>query len=160
MKTHATRTRSAETNPIGKRLAAGLAAVVLFGLPVVPAESHHSFAMYDQSIERTFTGKLVRFIIGANHSQFIFNVVDEGGNVVTGDDGNLLQWGVETGPASTLARQGITVESFPIDTIFTTTLNPLRDGRNFGAMRGGIIMCGVTMPAGGCTAETGESYGN
>jgi hypothetical protein len=138
---------------------AAIAAIALVGSVAVPALSHHSFAMYDQSIERTYTGKLVRFIIGANHSQFIFDVVDQGGNVMMGDGGNPVQWGVETGPASTLARQGITVESFPIGTIFTVSLNPLRDGRNFGAMRGSLILCGMTMPAGGCTAQTGKSFG-
>jgi hypothetical protein len=116
--------------------------------------------MYDQTVERTMTGQLVRYIIGANHSQFIFDLVDENGDVMVGDDGKPVQWGVETGPAVSIARQGITTERFKIGTIFSVTLNPLRDGNNFGAQRGPLIMCGMTMPAGGCTAETGESFGN
>jgi hypothetical protein len=124
------------------------------------AAAHHSFAMYDQTVERTMTGQLVRYIIGANHSQFIFDLVDENGDVMVGDDGKPVQWGVETGPAVSIARQGITTERFKIGTIFSVTLNPLRDGNNFGAQRGPLIMCGMTMPAGGCTAETGESFGN
>jgi hypothetical protein len=67
---------------------------------------------------------------------------------------------VETGPAVTIARQGITTERFQIGTIFTVTLNPLRNGNNIGAQRGPHIMCGMEMPEGGCTADTGESFGN
>ena len=131
---------------------------VAVGVVIAPAAAHHSFAMYDQTVERTMTGKLFRFVIGANHSQFHFELVDENGDVVM-ENGQPVQWGVETGPAVSLARQGITVESFPIGTIFTVTLNPLRDGRNFGALRGGLIVCGKTMPEGGCNAETGKAFG-
>ena len=131
---------------------------VAVGVVIAPAAAHHSFAMYDQTVERTMTGKLFRFVIGANHSQFHFELVDENGDVVM-ENGQPVQWGVETGPAVSLARQGITVESFPIGTIFTVTLNPLRDGRNFGALRGGLIVCAKTMPEGGCNAETGKAFG-
>jgi hypothetical protein len=137
----------------GRVWAIAIAACIGAGVAAPALDAHHSFAMYDQSIERTFTGKLVRFIIGANHSQFIFDLVDEGGTP-TGE-----QWGVETGPASQLARQGITVESFPIGTIFTVSLNPLRDGRNFGALQSSVVMCGMTMPPGGCTEGTGTAFG-
>jgi hypothetical protein len=141
-------------------LTAMLAAAALLTGSAAALRAHHSFAMYDQTAERTLTGKLTRYIIGANHSQFIFDLVDENGDVVTGDDGNVLTWGVETGPAVNIARQGITTERFRIGTIFTVTLNPLRNGNRFGAQRGPLIMCGTEMPDGGCTAETGESFGN
>lgn len=138
-------------------------AVALVGallLTSIPALSHHSFAMYDQTVEREVTGKLVRFIIGANHSQFVFDLVDEHGNVIMNPAGEPEQWQVETGPAVSLARQGITVDTFPIGTIFTVRLNPLRDGRPAGALRGGLILCGKTMPEGGCNESTGESVGD
>jgi hypothetical protein len=137
-----------------------LAAIALGTGPGGVLAAHHSFAMYDQTVERTLTGKLTRYIIGANHSQFIFDLVDEQGDMMTGADGGVVTWGVETGPAVTIARQGITTERFHIGTIFTVTLNPLRNGNNFGAQRGPLIMCGVEMPEGGCTADTGESFGN
>lgn len=63
--------------------------------------------------------------------------------------------------AAQLARAGVTIDTFPVGTIITVTLNPLRDGRNFGAMTntaGGLIACGKTMPQGGCTASTGKIY--
>jgi len=139
-------------------LAALLAA--LLALPVAaPVAAHHSFAMYDRNRSVTLTGKLTRFIPGANHAQLIFEVVDENGDVVIGDDGKPATWGVETGPAAQIADQGITVRSFPLGTVMTVTLNPLRDGRPFGALAGPVIKCGMALPAGGCTAETGESFG-
>jgi hypothetical protein len=124
------------------------------------AESHHSFAMYDQSKDMTLTGRLVRFIPGGNHAQLIFQLVDENGEGQLDASGGPNIWGVETGPSVAMARDGITVKSFPLDTVFTVTLNPLRDGRPFGSLARGsaIIKCGSTMPKQGCTAATGESF--
>ena len=139
------------------QIAAGLLAVLLAA--AAPLAAHHSFAMYDANAPRTMTGKLVRFIIGSNHSQFIFDVVDENGEVLRDGSGQPVEWGVETGPAVSLARQGITVESFPIDSIFTVTLLPLRNGGPFGVLRGTMVICGQVMPEGGCTEETRTAYG-
>lgn len=149
-----------DTRGLAAILAPTLAAVALLTGAATAVAAHHSFAMYDQTVERTLTGKLTRYIIGANHSQFIFDLVDENGMAITGDDGSAVAWGAETGPAVSIARQGITTERFRIGTIFTITLNPLRDGNNFGVQRGPLIMCGMEMPEGGCTSETGESFGN
>lgn len=123
-----------------------------------PAESHHSFAMYDQSVTKTLTGRLFRFVPGGNHAQLHFELLDEDGTVVTGEDGESVKWGVETGPAAQIARQGVTVDAFPEGTILTVSLNPLRDDRQFGSLSGVIIKCGSEMPDGGCTPETGEVF--
>jgi hypothetical protein len=97
---------------------------------------------------------------GANHAQLIFEVVGTDGEVETGDDGRALVWGAEMGSAAQIADEGITVDSFPLGTILTITVNPLRDGRPFGAQARGtpIIRCGTALPAGGCTRETGEVF--
>ena len=140
------------------RLAIAATIAATIGL-AQPAAAHHSFAMYDRNESRTLTGKLTRFIPGANHAQLIFELIDERGETVLGDDGNPVAWGVETGPAAQIADQGITVTSFPVGTVMTVTLNPLRDGRPFGALAGPVIRCGAELPAGGCNAETGQSFG-
>jgi hypothetical protein len=141
------------------RLAAGIAALALLTIVTAPALAHHSFAMYDTSIEKTMTGKLIRFVVGANHSQFVFQVVNPDGSLAENGNGAPLIWNVETGAAAQIARAGITVESFKIGTIFTITFSPLRDGRNGGAQRGNsLIMCGMTLPEGGCTAKTGKKF--
>jgi hypothetical protein len=135
-------------------LVGGLAGIMCLGVMIAPALSHHSFAMYDQQQTKTFTGKLTRYVPGGNHSQLIFDVIDNEGKPVV-ENGKPLRWGVETASAAAMARQGVTVDSFPIGTILTVTLHPLRDGRPFGAMTG-LIKCGAAMPKGGCTKDTGE----
>jgi hypothetical protein len=129
-------------------------------LLAAPAFAHHSFAMYDQSQTKTFTGKLTRFIPGANHAQIYFNVVDDQGKPRTGDDGKPLVWGIEMGPAAVIAKQGVTVKDFPTGTVVTVTLNPLRDGRPFGAIASGavVIKCGAAIPQGGCNKDTGKVF--
>ena len=122
-----------------------------------PAIAHHSFAMYDMQQTKTYTGKLIRYIPGPNHAQLLFELVDNDGKPVM-QNGKAVQWGIETGSAASLARQGITVQSFPVGTIITVALHPLRDGRNFGALAGVLIKCGNAVPKGGCTKETGEEF--
>ena len=129
--------------------------ILVLGATVAPALAHHSFAMYDQSTTKTMTGKLTRYVPGANHAQMIFNVVDESGKAVM-KDGKALVWGVEMGSAAQMARQGVTADAFPEGTFFTVRLYPLRDGRNFGALAGMLIKCGNEMPKGGCTQQTGK----
>jgi hypothetical protein len=124
------------------------------------ADAHHSFAMYDQAQVRTMTGKLTRFIPGANHAQMIFELLDADGAPVVDAAGKPVLWGVETGPAARIAQQGVTPDNFPAGTIVTVMLNPLRNGKPFGAMPNGtsIVHCGKEMPQGGCTAETGRTF--
>ena len=122
-----------------------------------PAFAHHSFAMYDTAQTKSFTGKLTRYIPGANHAQLLFELLDDEGKAIV-KDGKPVQWGVETGSAAALSRQGITVDSFPIGTIITVDLHPLRDGRAFGALAGLLIKCGNAMPKGGCTKATGQVF--
>jgi hypothetical protein len=144
-----------------KKHCVGAVGAVVAGLcAAASAHAHHSFAMYDQTKQETHTGRLVRFIPGANHAQLLFEIVDADGKPAVGADGKPITWGVELGPAAAIAKQGVTVESFPLGTVITVTLNPLRNGKTFGAMAQGgrLIRCGKEIPAGGCTAETGETF--
>ena len=128
-----------------------------------PALAHHSFAMYDQTKTLTLTGKLTRFVLGANHAQLLFELLGPDGKPQLDANGKPVVWGVETGSAKQLAGAGITVETFPYGTIFTVSLWQLRDGRNFGAMTltgGRLIGCGTTFPEGGCNEKTGKVYLN
>jgi hypothetical protein len=136
---------------------AALAVILVLGL-TSPAIAHHSFAMYDMQKSQSMTGKLTRFVPGGNHAQLVFEVLGDDGKPLV-KDGKVVVWGVETGSAANIARNGITVESFPVGTIIGVTLHPLRDGRPFGAVGGPIIHCGMTMPAGGCTEKTGKAFG-
>ena len=140
-----------------KQLALMSAVVVGFvTTSIVPVVTHHSFAMYDQTITKTVTGKLTRYVPGANHAQLIFHVLGPDGAAML-QDGKPVQWGVETGSAAAMARLGVSPTTFPEGTVFTVRLYPLRDGRNFGALAGMLIKCGAALPPGGCTKETGQS---
>jgi Family of unknown function (DUF6152) len=136
----------------------GLVIVILLAGLARPAIAHHSFAMYDMQKSQSMTGKLTRFIPGGNHAQLVFEVLGADGKPMM-KDGKIVVWGVETGSAANIARNGITVESFPLGTIIGVTLHPLRDGRPFGAVGGPIVHCGTTMPAGGCNEKTGKVFG-
>lgn len=120
-----------------------------------PAWAHHSFAMYDQTVTKTLSGKLTRYVPGANHAQILFLVVDNDGNAVM-KDGKPMQFGVETGSAIAMARNNVTVKTMAEGTFITVRFYPLRDGRDFGALAGMLVTCGKSMPKGGCTAETGQ----
>ena len=139
----------------------GLIGVLIFAVMTTVGSAHHSFAMYDLSVSKTMTGKLTRFVIGANHSQLIFELVGPDGKPQLDANGKPVTWGVETGSARQIAEKGVTVDNFQYGTIMTITLHPLRDGRNFGALRnedGLLVGCGLTMPEGGCTEKTGKVY--
>jgi hypothetical protein len=140
---------------LNSRLVAGLAGVFLSGALATQALAHHSFAMYDQNTTKTLTGKLTRYIPGANHAQLIFQLLGEDGKPVM-KEGKPVQWGVETGSAAAMARLGVAPDTFPEGTVFTVRLFPLRDGRSFGALAGQIIQCGTALPKGGCTKDTGK----
>ena len=111
--------------------------------------------MYDQTMTKTLSGKLTRYVPGANHAQILFVVVDNDGNVVM-KNGKPFQYGVETGSAIAMARNGVTVKTMAEGTFITVRFYPLRDGRDFGALAGMLVSCGKAMPKGGCTAETGQ----
>jgi hypothetical protein len=143
-----------------KTISIALGIVGVFALLAsAPAHSHHSFAMYNMEASTTVTGRITRFIPGPNHAQILFALVDEQGNELADDNGDPIIWGIESGPAARIARQGVTVKHFTEGTIVTAVLHPLRDGRNFGALSDeGIVHCGAEMPAGGCNSHTGEVF--
>jgi hypothetical protein len=131
--------------------------VALVVLGTVSLGAHHSFAMYDMTQTKSATGKLIRFIPGANHAQLLFEELDATGKTVM-KNGKPFVMGVETGSAAQLARQGVTVDGFPIGTIITVAYHPLRDGKPLGALAGELIKCGTTLPKGGCTKATGQVF--
>jgi len=129
-------------------------AFCLTGMPAMPS-AHHSFAMYDQTTTRTMTGTLVRLIPGSSHSQIVFDLMDATGKPTLGPDGKAVKWQVELGSAANIARQGVTVKTLTPGTVVTVTLFPQRNGANQGAIAGPLVLCGTTLPAGGCTPQTG-----
>ena len=120
------------------------AATVLLALFAMPALSHHSFAMYDQNKTVTLTGVAKQFVAQANHAELHFVLIapDRKGLAKT-PDGKYIEWGVEMAGAAAVAQQGITAATFPVGTVFSVKMNPLRDGSNFGSRIGALAKCPI-----------------
>jgi hypothetical protein len=109
---------------------------------VVPALSHHSFAMYDQSKTVVLTGAMFRFVGQANHAEMYFYVIAPDRKGLEKDkDGKNVEWGIEMAGAAAVAQQGISPDTFHVGTVFSVKLNPLRDGKNYGSRIGAIAKC-------------------
>ncbi len=134
---------------------AGLLAFASLGLYVTPGLAHHSFAMYDQTKTVALTGVAYQFVAQANHAEIHFYLIGPDGKLVKDKDGKNADWGVEMAGAAAVAAQGITSAAFPVGTIFSVKMNPLRDGSNFGSRVGAIAKCPwKTPPDPGKTCDT------
>ena len=123
-----------------------IVAVVILSSFATTAWSHHSFAMYDTTKTLSFTGVLTRYVSQANHAEMHFVPLGPDGKPMKGPDGMYVTWGVEMAGAAAMAAQGISVSTFPINTIFSVNLHPLRDGKNFGTLEGPVYKCPPKTP--------------
>lgn len=90
------------------------------------AVAHHSFAMFDKSVEKIATGTVVRWEFNVPHSWLRMNVKNP--------DGTETLWSFEGSAPPSLIQRGITGATFePGDTV-TFMYCPLRDGRPGGAI--------------------------
>ena len=123
-------------------MAAALAvAAVLFE---APAFAHHSFAMYDQNKTVTITGVVKQYVPQANHAEFhVYVLSPDRKGIEKGKDGKYVECGVEMAGTAQLERQGVTAATFPVGTVISFKVNPLRDGSNFGARVGALARCPV-----------------
>jgi hypothetical protein len=141
----------------GAWIIAGFLACLSLGLCVMPAWSHHSFAMYDDTKTVVLTGVAHQFVAQANHAELHFYLIGADGKLAKEKDGKYVDWGVEMAGAAAMAQQGVTAAAFPVGTIFSVKVNPLRDGSNFGSRIGtsAIVKCPwKTPPAAGKTCDT------
>ena len=116
-----------------KLIALTLAGVVALGLAAASARAHHSYAMYDGSIYRVFTGVMVRVVPNAAHFEMHFVPLNEERTaLVRDDDGEPLIWVVQMESAAEAFRHGITREAFPQGTVLSMGVHPRRDGRPAG----------------------------
>jgi len=129
---------------IAKPLAATVALATLIG---TPAQAHHSFAMYDMRNIKVFTGVVTRVDPAANHLAIFFAPMnEERKNVLRDEAGEPIVWSVEMQGSAAMARQGVSVNSFPAGTVFSVGLHPLRNGENAGAREGGLFKCPERTP--------------
>ncbi len=129
---------------------AGLAAALLLAVTIaLPVRAHHSFAAYNMDVIKVFTGVVTRVNPDANHLQIFFAPMnDERKNVLRDGEGKPVIWAVEMGGSAQMAREGVTVASFPPGTIFSVGLHPLRDGQPAGTRgpNGAMYRCPERTP--------------
>jgi hypothetical protein len=127
---------------VGKTLVSLGALAGAAGLLVLPAQAHHSFAMYDMRRVEVFTGVVDGIDPAPNHLAINFAVMNgERNNVIRDDDGQPIFWSVEMGGSAQMARQGVSVNSFPRGTVFSVALHPLRNGEPGGSREGAMFRC-------------------
>ena len=124
--------------------AAALVAVACsLGFLSSAANAHHSYAMYDGSIYRVFTGVMVRVVPNAAHFEMHFVPLNEERKALRRDaDGDPLVWVVQMESAAEAFRHGITRDAFPQGTVFSMGVHPRRDGKPAGDRgESGLFRC-------------------
>ena len=90
------------------------------------ATAHHSFAMFDKSIEKVVTGKVVRWAFNNPHSWLYINIKNK--------DGSETLWGFEASSPTQLLQRGINGYTFEPNSTITVQFCPLKDGRPGGGI--------------------------
>jgi hypothetical protein len=90
------------------------------------ARAHHSFAMFDTTKEVTVTGQVKDFQWTNPHMWIQIEAM--------GADGKPVEWSIEGGGPSVLARQGWTKRSVKVGDTITVTVHPLKDGHMGGSV--------------------------
>jgi Family of unknown function (DUF6152) len=121
-------------------IAAGLAGAAL--AVAGAASAHHSFAMYDMSKTQVFTGVVTGIDPAPNHLSINFAPMNEDRTGVMRDEnGEPIIWTVEMGGSAMMAKQGVSVNSYPRGTVFSVGLHPLRNGEPGGSREGAMFKC-------------------
>jgi hypothetical protein len=131
--------RAFKSHATVQTVAAAMGIVLL--MPLNAATAHHSAAMFDHSKTITLHGTVKNFQFTNPHSWLIV--------MITGADGNPVEWGFEAEGPSTLLHAGILPKSFRPGDKVTVTANPMRDGRPAGALISVVMADGSvyrTMP--------------
>ena len=117
--------------------ALNLNALALAGIAVamsaIPVAAHHSFAMFDAQKSTTLEGTVKEFQWTNPHAWILLNAPKDGAQV---------QWAIEMGGPSGLARQGWVPKTLTPGMKVKTVIHPLRDGT-----AGGQFMA-ITLPDG------------
>ena len=116
-------------------------------LTSLAASAHHSFAMFDRSVEKVVTGTVVRWAFNNPHSWLYVNVKNK--------DGSETLWGFEGSSPTALLQRGITGTTMEPGNTITVLYCPLKDGRPGGGL-GWVRLADGTFinPAdGGCTGS-------
>ena len=117
--------------------------IMLVALLALPLQAHHSYAMYDGTVYKVFTGVIVRIVPNAAHFEMHFVPLNEERNALVRDEkGEPLVWVAQMESAPQAFKDGITRESFPQGTVFSMGMHPRRDGTLAGDRgKSGLFQC-------------------
>ena len=90
------------------------------------AMAHHSFAMFDRTVEKVVTGTVVRWQFNSPHSWLYLNVKNA--------DGTVTLWSFEGSAPPQLLQRGVTGTSFEPGSTITISYCPMKDGRAAGGL--------------------------
>ena len=102
------------------------AVLIVLLLTAAAAVAHHSFAMFDRTVEKVATGKIVRWTFNNPHSWLYMNVKNK--------DGSETLWSFEGSAPTALLQRGITGNTFKPGETVTVQYCPLKDGRPGGGI--------------------------
>jgi Family of unknown function (DUF6152) len=119
-------------------------ALVASLLDASAAMAHHSFAMFDRSIEKVTTGTVARWQFNAPHSWLYLNVKNA--------DGTQTLWSFEGSAPQSLLTRGISGSTFEPGATVTVSFCPMKDGRPAGGIGWARLANGtfVNPSDGGC----------
>jgi len=113
----------------------------MLGLAAGTAAAHHSFSVFNMQTEISITG-VVKEVQWTNPHIWVW--VD-----VTGDDGEVVTWGLEGMSPNFLARRGWTRTTLKAGDKVTVSLRPLRSGEPGGMFMSTTTPDGVVLTMGG-----------
>jgi len=103
-----------------------LVALIASLLTSAVAIAHHSFAMFDRTVEKVATGTVVRWQFNSPHSWLYLNVKNA--------DGTETLMSFEGSAPPSLLQRGVTGSSFEPGATITISYCPMKDGRPAGGL--------------------------
>lgn len=120
---------------------------LLLVLASTAASAHHSFALFDSSVNKTLVGVVREFQWTNPHSWIQLNVADEKGGVV--------EWAIEGNSPNILVRQGFTSKTLKPGDKITVVVHPLKDG-SAGASLVSLTLADGTVLGSSAAAASGK----
>ena len=124
--------------------AMGLAGVAV-ALFAVPADAHHSFAMFDQTKVVALEGTVTEFEWVNPHSWLHFTV--------RGPDGREQDWSLELASTGQQMRAGWRQDTIKAGDQIKVEFNPLKDGSRGGTLLNAVLPDGRKLGHGGMPAN-------
>ncbi len=123
-----------------KRLIGTLGVALGLLIASVHLLAHHGAAQFDVGKKVMVKGTVTEWFWANPHCFLRFDV--------TGDNGEVVHWAVETQSGPNILPQGFTKQTFKVGDQVTVTLEPVKNGRPLGRLLRVALADGSTLPLG------------